>query len=160
MRGEIKGDVTEKKHEGWIAIQSMSFEMDRPVDMTNVGSNQRPSVITGFQKINVTSHMGSASNLLADSVANGKVLNNVEIHIFRDGRGDSDNLEAFSIWKLKHVIIDRYSMRSYEGGGIPEETWTLAYNNIEHEYKHVLEDTGKLEEKNSFKWDLLKDANK
>lgn len=150
---DIPGDATEAKHDKWIVIQSASWELERAVDMTDLGSNQRAHANTNFQKMEVTSQIGIASNKLAQSVANGTVRPEMKIHFCRSGESASEGLDAFSVWTLKHVIIDKYSI-SYSEDGIPEETWTLAYISIEHEYKETDQKTGKLSTKNTFKWNL------
>ena len=78
-------------------------------------------------------------------------MNDISLDLFADSA--SEGLKAFSIWKLKHVIIDKYSI-SYSEDGIPEETWALAYIGIEHEYKETDQTKGTLETKNVFKWNL------
>ena len=153
---DIPGNSIEKNHKDWIVIQNMFFELERNVDMTDLGSTRRPHTITYFQKIDVTSQMSIASNLLALSVANGTVRPEIELHICRPGENASDGLEAFSIWKLMNAIIDSYSVSSDEGG-TPEETWAIAYTGIEHEFIGTNGKTGKREKKNDFKWDLIKD---
>lgn len=150
---DIPGDATEVNHKNWIVIQSMTYEMERAVDMTDLGSNQRAHANTNFQKIEVTSQIGKASNEIAKSVANGTVRPEIKIEFCRSGDSASEGLKAFSIWKLKHVIIDKYSI-SYSEDGIPEETWALAYIGIEHEYKETDQTKGTLETKNVFKWNL------
>lgn len=59
---DIPGDATDENHKKWIVIQSIEFEMERSIDMTDLGSNQRSHANTRFQKIQVTSLIGSASN--------------------------------------------------------------------------------------------------
>ena len=107
----------------------------------------------GFGKIEVTSQMGIASNKLATSVANGTVRPEIELHMCRSGESASAGLEAYSIWKLKDVVIDSYSISGSEDG-IPEETWTMAYAAIEHEYKSTDQKSGKLKTENTFKWNV------
>lgn len=153
---DIPGSSTEENHKDWIVIQDMFFELERTVDMTDLGSNRRPHTQTEFQKIDVTSQMGIASNLLALSVAKGTVRPEIELHICRPGEDASDGLEAYSIWKLKNAIIDRYSVSSNQGG-IPEESWAIAYSGIEHEYREADKNRGRLEKKNVFKWNLIND---
>ncbi|MCX7561339.1 type VI secretion system tube protein Hcp [Sulfitobacter sp. F26204] len=150
---DIPGDATETNHKDWIVLNSMSFEMERAVDMTDLGSNQRAHANTNFQKIEVTTQIGKASNELAKSVANGTVRPEIKIEMCRSGDSASEGLKAFSIWTLKHVIIDKYSI-SYSEDGIPEETWAMAYINVEHEYKATDQQTGVLGTENVFKWNL------
>lgn len=148
-----EGDATEKHHKNWIVLESATFEVERAVDMADLGSNQRMHANTNFQKIEVTSQIGKASNKLAQSVANGTVRPEVLMHWCRSGQSSSDGLEAFSQWKFKHVVIDKYSIQA-SADGIPEETWALAYIGVEHEYKETNQNTGKLTTLNTFKWNL------
>ncbi|KIN70276.1 Type VI secretion system effector, Hcp1 family protein [Sulfitobacter noctilucae] len=150
---DIPGDATEINHDKWIVIQSANFEMERSVDMTDLGSNQRAHANTNFQKIEVTSQIGIASNEIAKSVANGTVRPEIKIEFCRSGDSAAQGLKAFSVWTLKHVIIDKYSI-AYSEDGIPEETWALAYIGVEHEYKETNQQTGALTTKNVFKWNL------
>ncbi|KUP94262.1 Hcp family type VI secretion system effector [Tritonibacter horizontis] len=150
---DIPGDATEKGHDKWIVIQSLSWNVERAVEMTDLGSTQRGHANSNFGKIEVTSQMGIASNKLATSVANGTVRPEIELHMCRSGESASAGLEAYSIWKLKDVVIDSYSISGSEDG-IPEETWTMAYAAIEHEYKSTDQKSGKLKTENTFKWNV------
>lgn len=150
---DIPGDATEKSHDKWIVIQSLSWNVERAVEMSDLGSTQRGHANSNFGKVEVTSQMGIASNKLATSVANGTVRPEIELHMCRSGESASSGLEAYSIWKLKDVVIDSYSISGSEDG-IPEETWTLAYAAIEHEYKSTDQKTAKLKTENTFKWNV------
>jgi type VI secretion system secreted protein Hcp len=150
---DIPGDATEKNHEKWIVIESLNWSAARAVDMTDIGSTQRGHANTNFEKVEVTSQMGLASNKLMLSVANGTVRPEITIHMTRSGESSSAGLDAYSIWKLKDVLIDSYSI-NYTGNGIPEETWGLSYAAIEHEYKSTDQKKGKLKTENTFKWNV------
>lgn len=150
---DIPGDATEKGHDKWIVIQSCNWNVERAVEMTDLGSTQRGHANSNFGKVEVTSQMGLASNKLMTSVANGTVRPEIEINWCRSGESASAGLEAYSIWKLKDVVIDSYSISASEDG-IPEETWTLAYTAIEHEYKSTDQKTAKLKTENTFKWNV------
>lgn len=152
---DIPGDATESNHDKWIVIQSMSWNVERAVEMTDLGSTQRGHANSNFAKVEVSSQMGIASNKLMTSVANGTIRPEIEIHWCRSGDEASEGLLAYSVWKLKHVIIDSYSISASEDG-IPEETWTLAYTGLEHEYKSTDQKTAKLKTENVFKWDVQK----
>lgn len=150
---DIPGDATEKGHDKWIVIQSLSWNVERAVEMTDLGSTQRGHANSNFGKVEVTSQMGIASNKLATSVANGTVRPEIELHMCRSGESASAGLEAYSIWKLKDVVIDSYSVSGSEDG-IPEETWTMAYAAIEHEFKSTDQKSGKLATENKFTWNV------
>ncbi|TDK53023.1 Hcp family type VI secretion system effector [Antarcticimicrobium luteum] len=150
---DIPGDATEKEHDKWIVIQSCSWNVERAVEMTDLGSTQRGHANSNFGKVEVTSQMGLASNKLMTSVANGTIRPEITINFCRSGESASAGLEAYSIWTLKHVVIDSYAVSGSEDG-IPEETWTMAYTAIEHEYKSTDQKSGKLKTENTFKWNV------
>ena len=150
---DIDGDATEAKHDKWIVVQSASWNVERAVEMTDLGSTQRGHANSNFGKVELTSQMGMASNDLMVSVANGTVRPEIIIHWCRSGDSASDGLLVYSVWTLKHVIIDSYAISASEDG-IPEETWSLAYTAMEHEYKATDQKTGKLTTKNTFKWNV------
>jgi type VI secretion system secreted protein Hcp len=150
---DITGDATEDKHQQWIVLETVSWNVERAVDMTDLGSTQRGHANSNFGKIEVTSQMGQASNGLMVSVANGTIRPEIIIHFCRSGDSGSDGLLVYSAWTLKHVIIDSYAI-SASADGIPEETWSMAYTAIEHEYKATNQKTGKLTTKNTFKWNV------
>ncbi len=150
---DIKGDATEAKHDKWIVLETVSWNVERAVDMTDLGSTQRGHANSNFGKVEVTSQMGLASNGLMVSVANGTIRPEIVIHFCRSGDSSSDGLLVYSAWKLKHVVIDSYAI-SASADGIPEETWSMAYSAIEHEYKATDQKSGKLTTKNTFKWNV------
>ncbi len=150
---DIPGDGTEVNHKDWIVIKGFGINVARTVEMSDLASNQRGHANTTFEKIEVTSQIGIASNKLAQSVANGTVRPEIKLVVCRSGESASEGLEEFSIWTLKHVIIDKYAI-TFDDEGIPEESWDLAYIEMEHEYKETDQKSGKLATKNVFKWNL------
>ncbi|KIC15949.1 MULTISPECIES: Hcp family type VI secretion system effector [unclassified Leisingera] len=150
---DIEGDATEENHKKWIVIQSASWNVERAVEMTDLGSTQRMHANSNFGKIELTSQMGKASNDLALSVANGTVRPEIIMHWCRSGDSASQGLLVYSVWKMKDVVVDSYSISASEDG-IPEETWSLAYAAIEHEYKSTNQKTGKLTTEGTFKWNV------
>ena len=150
---DIPGDATEGGHDKWIVIQSCNWDVERSVEMTDIGSTQRGHANTNFGRVEVTSQMGIASNKLMTSCANGTVRPDITIHWCRSGDDAGAGLEAYSIWTLYNVMIDKYAISASEDG-IPEETWTLAYTSIEHEYKSTDQKSGKLKTENKFLWNV------
>lgn len=150
---DIKGDATEEKHKDWIILESATWNVERAVEMTDLGSTQRGHANSNFGKVELASQMGMASNDLMVAVANGTVRPKIIMHWCRAGDSASEGLLVYSIWTMKNVIVDSYNI-SASADGIPEETWTLAYTAIEHEYKATDQKTGKLTTKNTFKWNV------
>jgi len=150
---DIKGDGTEANHKDWIVVQSAEWNVERAVDMTDLGSTQRGHANSNFGKVTLASEMGLASNGLSLAVANGTLHDEIIMHWCRSGDSAAEGLLVYSTWKMKHVLIDSYSVSASEDG-IPTESWTLAYTALEHEYKATDQKTGKLATKNNFKWNV------
>lgn len=151
---DITGDSTVTGFEKMIVIQSASWNVERAVEMTDLGSTQRMHANSNFGKIEVTSQMGKASNDLALAVANGTVRPEIKMYWCRSGESASEGLQAYSTWTLKDVVIDSYAISASEDG-IPEETWSLAYASIVHEYKATDQKSGKLSaQKPNFTWNV------
>ena len=86
-------------------------------------------------------------------MANGTVRPEIVMHWCRSGDSASQGLLVYSTWKFKDVVVDSYSISASEDG-IPEETWSLAYASLEHEYKSTNQKTGKLTTEGTFKWNV------
>ena len=150
---DIPGDATEDQHKTWIVIKSLSWNAERAVDLTDLGSTQRGHANTNFQKVSVTSELGLASAKLMASVANGTVRPEIVVEQCRAGDATDAGLAPYLIWKLKDVMICKYDLSANEDG-VPEETWDLAYRSIEIEYKATDPKTNALATKGTFKWNL------
>lgn len=150
---DIKGDATETKHKEWIVIESANWNVERAVEMTDIGSTQRMHANSNFGKIELTSQMGKASNGLALSVANGTVRPEIIMHWCRSGDSASEGLQVYSIWTMKEVVVDSYAI-SGSADGIPEETWSLAYAAVRHEFHSTNQKDGTLKKENEFKWNV------
>ncbi len=150
---DIPGDATEKKHEAWIVIESASWNVERAIEMEDLGSTQRGHANSNFGKLELTSQMGLASNKIMTSVANGTIRPEITMHWCRSGESASSGLLVYSTWKLMDSVIDSYAI-SASADGIPEETWTIAYRSIEHEYKSTDQKKGGLKTENTFKWNV------
>lgn len=150
---DITGDATETNHEGWIVIQEASWNVERAVEMTDLGSTQRGHANSNFGKIELTSQVGLASNDTMKSVANGTIRPEIIMHWCRSGDAAAEGLQAYAIWTMKHVIIDSYAV-SASTGDVPTYTWTLAYTGIEVEFKETDQETAALTTKNTFMWNI------
>ncbi|ASJ73255.1 Hcp family type VI secretion system effector [Granulosicoccus antarcticus] len=150
---EVTGDADDDKHKGWIVVHSMSFSVERMIDMNDLSSNQRSHANTRFNQIELVSSLGTASNNLMSAVVSGKSYREIKLHVCRPSKHSGNVLEAYSNWTLKDAIIDRYELQ-VDNGGTPEEAWAIAYSKIEHEYKSIDKKNGNLEKVNTFKWNL------
>lgn len=152
---DIDGDATTKSFENWLVLESMNWSLTRSVDVTDGASTQRGHANTEFGKVEVTSKLGKASNDIMTNVANGRPRDSIKIVSTRSGEGKSTGQEGYSIWTLYDVVIDAYAI-SYSGGDLPEETWSLSFTRIAHEFKSTDQKTMKLTKASEFLWDVQK----
>lgn len=152
---DAPGESMDADHPDWIPLKSVSFNVERTLDMSDLGTTQRGYANANFGKIAVTSELSLASPKLMLSVANGTVRTKTEIHMCRSGAGDR-GMEPYLKITLHHSVIDKYEVSGGEEQ-IPEENWELAYRSIEVEYLAANPETGELGEKTSdFSWNIMK----
>ena len=126
--GEIKGDVTDEVYKDWIELNAIGTEMERSVEMTDLGSTQRGYANANFSKIIGQKDFTTSSPLLFLATANGSIQPTAEIHcVQRDGDGRSR--PYFKII-LRNALIDRFEQSASEDA-IPSETISMAYTQIE-----------------------------
>lgn len=150
----LKGECLEKEHKDWIPVKSIEWNIERTLDMTDLGTTQRGYANANFGKVSITTELSIASPKVMQYVATGFVTPEVTIEMCRAGSDKEKGMEAYLTYKLRHCIIDSYSVSGGEEQ-IPEESWTLAYRGIEILYKQADFETGALTAgKDSFKWNL------
>ncbi len=150
---QIPGEGREKAHKNWIPVKSIEWNVERTLDMTDLGTTQRGYANTNFGKISVTTELSKASAKLMTYVASGKHSKELIIHMCRAGDNEKKGMEPYLIWTLRYAIIDSYSVSGGEEQ-IPEENWTIAYRGISIKYKIAHFDTGELSDCNEFLWNL------
>ena len=149
---DIEGDATEKSHEKWITVSSISWGIERPT-LEEGGSSQQGFGKAVFGVVELESQLGSAAAQLMLSVANGTIRKEIVIHQCRAGDDPKKGLEPYLIWTLKESLIQSYYVYGAEES-IPTERWGLMYNGINVEYKATDIKTGKLTKYKEFTWNL------
>ena len=149
---DIDGDATEKSHEKWITVSSITWNIARPTREEG-GAAQRGFGKAVFGMVELESQLGSAAAQLMLSVANGTIRKEIVIHQCRAGDDPKKGLEPYLIWTLKESLIQSYYVYGAEES-IPTERWGLMYNGINVEYKATDIKTGKLTKHKEFGFDL------
>lgn len=149
----IPGEAREKAHKDWIACKSIEWNVERTLDMADLGTTQRGYANANFGKISISTELSKASAKLMTYVASGKATKEMTIHMCRSGDDEKKGMEPYLVMTLRHAIIDSYSVSGGEEQ-IPEETWTLAYRGISVKYRIADFNTGKLSDCNEFLWNL------
>lgn len=152
---DAPGESMDNAHSDWIPLKTVSFNVERTLDMSDLGTTQRGYANANFGKISLTSELSKASPKLMLSVAQGTVRTKTEIHLCRSGAGNT-GMEPYLTFVLHHSVIDKYEVSGGEEQ-VPEESWDLAYRSLEVTYKTSDPETGKLGKKTTdFSWNIMK----
>lgn len=155
---DAPGESLDSNHPDWIPLKSVSFNVERTLDMADLGTTQRGYANANFGKISLTSELSLASPKLMLSVANGTVRDKTEIHLCRSGSDGGMGMEWYLKFILHHSVIDKYEVSGGEEQ-VPEENWDLAYRSLEVFYLSAHPTSGALGDKDSdFTWNIMKNT--
>jgi type VI secretion system secreted protein Hcp len=129
---DIKGEVTESKHEKWIAIDSATFKVTR-AETVEVGSGQekRHRNPPSFGTVTCARTYDASSPLLFNAACSGDPTN-VLIHFVEPPAGQDKPANVYLILALRACIISMYEMGGGTGG--PAERLALSYTGIKMTY--------------------------
>jgi len=137
--GDIEGQATDKGHDKWIIIQSMSSPIYRTIP-ESARDQQRTQGSTVLGDIAVVRELDKSSTKLQEACANGKFFPEVQIH-FCATLGNKQ--EPYLTYTLKNVIVTSYSFHGNASGSpLPSEEVTLGYSEIEWNYIVIDTDKG------------------
>ncbi len=126
---EVKGDVTEEGHKGWIEVSSCQFGIGRGVS-TPVGSAaNRETSAPSISEVTVTKQMDASSIPLFQNSLEADEGVKVSIDFCRT---EKDKLQVYAQYELSDVIISGYSVSS--GGDRPTESLSLNFTKVMFSY--------------------------
>jgi type VI secretion system secreted protein Hcp len=130
--GKLEGEVTEKGHENWLAIDSASFGVGRSTNV-EVGSGQekRHRDQPTISDLQVSRTYDKASPLLFNEAVVGKPQK-VEIHFMEPADGPDASPNVYLKYILRNCLISSYSVGG--GGGGASESLSLNFTAINIEY--------------------------
>jgi type VI secretion system secreted protein Hcp len=138
--GDVAGEATDKDHQDWIILQSMSSPIHRSIPQ-GAKDQQRTKGETTLGDIVVVRQLDKSSTKLAEACANGTFFSSVEIH-FCATVGNKQ--EPYLKYVLSDVIVTSYSFHGNSSGDpIPSEEVTLGFSKIEWTYVIIDPKTGK-----------------
>jgi type VI secretion system secreted protein Hcp len=118
----IEGESTDKQHDKWIIIQSMSSPIFRSIP-EGARDSQRSRGDTTLGDVVVVRELDKSSVKLQEASANGKFYPKAKIN-FTSQVGDKQ--EPYLKYELENVIITSYSVHANaEGDPLPTEEVTL-----------------------------------
>ncbi len=120
--GDIKGDVKEPAHRGWIELTSFQWGVGRSV--TSVGSATRESSAPSVSEIVVTKLHDSASTRLFNESVAGQGTKAIIDFVKGDGT-------VYLRLVLDNTMVSGYSISGGGGATRPSETVTLNFTKVE-----------------------------
>jgi type VI secretion system secreted protein Hcp len=127
--GDIKGDVTEETHVGWLEVSSFQWGAGRGISSPVGNTNNREASAPSVSEITVTKQTDIASTKLLTEALEGEGKT-VEIDFTKT---DNKTIEVYMKYTLTNCMISGYSVSS--GGDRPSES--LSFNFTKIEYKNV-----------------------
>jgi type VI secretion system secreted protein Hcp len=135
----IDGESTDKNHDGWINIESISNPISRSIPDGAV-DQERARGSTTLGDMVLSRPLDKSSVKLAAACAQGNFYDEVEIHLTTQIKKEE---KPFLKYKLKNAIITSYNISGGASGNPqPSEMITLNFTKIEWEYVILDRNTG------------------
>jgi type VI secretion system secreted protein Hcp len=106
---EIKGEVTEAGHEGWMNVDSIQFGVGRSITSTGGGSDRETSN-PSFSEVTFTRGTDKASPELWMQAIAGKSLGMATVHFVQTG--GVDKKQTYMMLEFDESIVSNYSTSS------------------------------------------------
>jgi type VI secretion system secreted protein Hcp len=124
----INGGATEKKHEGWVKVDSLQFGVGRSIS-AQVGSvSSREAGMPNVSEVHVTKPMDAASIELFGWSVSKYDAKKVVVDVVSTGRDD-----PFTTYTLDNAVISGYSV-SAAGDQMPTEAISFNFSKIEERF--------------------------
>ena len=135
---KIDGQVTDKDHDKWIEIKSMSSPIFRSIAQ-GAKDTQRTQGDTTLGDIVIVRNLDTSSVELQKNCANGTPIKKITIHFTLQAKNKQ---ETYLEYILENVIITSYSIHVNEKGDpTASEELTLAYTKVEWNFTKINPET-------------------
>jgi type VI secretion system secreted protein Hcp len=144
--GDIKGESTDSKHEGWINLLSVSQGLSRPMAAGSSGSTrQRASVTCG--DVTLVKEMDASTAKLIEAICDGTVFPEAKIDLCTST--GAEGRVPYFMWVLTNVHVTSFNVSGAAmDGQVPTEQISLNYEEIKWTYDKMAKDgssAGKIE---------------
>ena len=155
---EIPGE-SQSPNNDWkakIEVQTMAFDVSQRTSL-EAGSGLISSGAT-FGALHITKAMDKSTPLLFGRLAAGEPIATVILRVSRPGgsatTGPVGGLFEAETYTMRNVIIGSYQTSGAPGpGGLPLESWTLAFTAISEVY-HTVDALGKMQPAQNAGYDI------
>ncbi|AEX54582.1 Hcp family type VI secretion system effector [Rahnella aquatilis] len=129
----ITGCVSDKKYNGWIAVDYTSNSVFSSAAINN-GTGQMNSDGVRFEQVSFSKEMDATSTDLMNMVAEG--TNIKKIIVAMNVKTDNKDNEMVR-WTYQNCILTSHQIGASKAGGIPHETLSFVFGRIEFETQMV-----------------------
>lgn len=133
----IEGESQDEKKPNHIEIQSFSFGGSNNGSFSTATGGGTSK--TNLQDVHFTKQIDKSSPNLFGILTNGKHIDKATITVRKAGGDPKDYLTI----TLTPCMVSSYNISGHDGGGMPQESFSLNYDKIEFEYK-TQDDKGNL----------------
>lgn len=146
----IKGTVSNKGYEGWIAIENMTFGVYCAAKIDNA-SGQVNSDGVNFDAILFSKVMDTTSTQLSNMVAEGSNIK--QITVVKVSFQGAKPVEAVKL-TYKNCVLSSYNFNAYSAGDIPSENLSFVFGQMSFE-TNMVEPDGKTSKQGPVGWNLV-----
>jgi type VI secretion system secreted protein Hcp len=125
---DITGGATEKKHVGWIKVDSMQFGVSRSLNNPLGAATSREAGHPSVSEVHVTKPMDNSSIELFGWAVSKFDAKKVQVDVVSTGRED-----AFTTYTLENAVISGYTV-STAGESMPSESISFNFTKIEEKF--------------------------
>lgn len=129
---EIKGEVADSQHRGWIDIDDVSFSTRRRITSDPATRNDRESANAEITDLMLSRRVDSATPYLfvASCCGNGQT---VTIKLTKTGNGVGS--DTYMTYTLKNALVSSYEVDAHAQANVrPTELLTLSFVEMELKY--------------------------
>jgi len=149
----IKGTVSNKGYEGWIAVENMNFGVYCSAKIDNA-SGQVNSDGVNFDAISFSKVMDTTSTQLSNMVAQGS--NVKQIVIVKALFQGEKLVEALKL-TYKNCVLNSYNFNAYSEGDVPSENLSFVFGQMTFD-TNMVEPDGKTSKQGPVGWNLVENT--
>lgn len=124
-----EGEGLQAKHEGWVKLDLLQFEIDRSIAMEKGNLKAKAGGVPRFSEITIGKELDVTTTALLRNLVGYDGGQDIKIHLVK---GSEKTSEATVKYVLKDALFTHYAVTC--SGDIPYETLKIAYSGIEMKF--------------------------
>ncbi len=149
--GDIKGEVLDKDHFEWVALESIQWGVGRAISSSS-GAGAREAGTPQISEVVITKRVDKSSpKLFLNAVGGSGEIGTVTIRLV-----ESSTRSVFYELTLSNVLVSSQSHSGAAGGDRPSESVSFNFTKIEMQYSRIDPKTGESVPEPAVGFDLAK----